>query len=139
MRLIWCRIYPDPRKEPHMTSPTVSRRPLLSRIAKLEKLLEELPKAADRAERSKRVHWKRILRGVRRHIKKIEGSGDTCTPLTLLKLSDTVMRKLASYKVVSLETLGNIDTSSLRTTLRGQPDRLVSTVLVKLHPDSSGR
>lgn len=122
-----------------MTSPTASRRSLLSRIAKLEKLLEEFPEAADRAERSKRAHWKRILRGVRRHIKKIEDSRNTCTPLTLLKLSDTIMRKLASYKVVSLETLGNIDTSSLRATLRGQPDRLVSTVLVKLHPDSSGR
>ncbi len=122
-----------------MTSPTVSRRPLLSRIAKLEELLEGLPKAADRSEESKRTYWRRMLRNVKRHIKKIKGSRNTCTPLTLLKLSNTVLRKLASYKVVSLETLGNIDTSSLRAALRGQPDRLVSTVLVKLHPDSSGR
>lgn len=122
-----------------MTSPTVSRRPLLSRVAKLKKLLEELPKAADRREESKRAYWRRILRNVERHIRKLEGSRNTYTPLTLLKLSDTVLRKLAFYNVVSLETLGNIDTSSLRATLRRQPDRLVSTILVKLHPDSSGR
>lgn len=122
-----------------MTSVTVSRRPLLLRIARLEKLLEGLPKPADQIEKRKRAHWKKIIQKVKRHTTKLGGSRNSCTPLTLLELSETVRGRLASFRVVSLETLGNIDTISLRAALRGQPDRLVSTILVKLHPDSSVR
>lgn len=120
-------------------SNNTSRRSLVMRIAKAEKYLNGLPKPESRANKKRLTLWKRTLKEVRALANKLGGNRNVSIPLERLCISKGVIRSLTAHKVQSLETLGNIDTTSLRAALRGQHDRLISTVLIKLHPDSSGR
>ncbi len=122
-----------------MTSKTVSRRLLLLRIARLVQLLEELPEDGSGDGSASRAIWIDKLKIAREHASSLGKKRNTNTPLTLLPIRNTVLRKLACFRVHSLESMGSIDTSSLRIIVRSERDRLLPVVLVQLHPENSRR
>lgn len=115
------------------------RRSYILRLIKVERFLEQLPTPEDEAAQKALVTWRKAVRETKLYASGLGRKHNVSTPLAMLGLNADIRRKLASYRVNSVETLANIDTRSLRELLRYSHDKLTAVILIKLHPDSSAR